>query len=116
MGQICRVLARLLSEDGTPVPRGVAVDLMDEDPLMDDFMGKTDVGQDGRVEVVFDLAAAISMDTPFETEPDLYFRVRNGNMTIARTRTHPNVVFLDQLAGPNPPEQPVVDLGDVVLK
>lgn len=115
MAQICHVNARLLNEDGTVVPAGVRVDLMDEDPISDDFLGTSTVGEDGAVAVVFNLEDAKSLDTPFETEPDLYFRVQRGSLTLVRSKTRPNVQFLNQLQGKDPSVEPTVNLGDVIL-
>jgi len=82
-----KINMRLLTEDGTPLPRGTEIHVLDEDPLRDDTLSQMAVGQDGAVEVFFGISDVRSADTPTEALPDIYVLVESGPYAGFRSKT-----------------------------
>jgi hypothetical protein len=69
--------------------------LFDADPLRDDFLSAGTVQPDGTVGFLFDLSSSRSLDSLFETKPDLYCVVKTDNDTVLyRSGIHRNTDFL----------------------
>ncbi len=67
-----------LTEKGTGAALSgdtISVRLYDKDPIEDDFLGEAKPDKEGNVMIKFDLDKIKSADSPFETFPDLYFKV-----------------------------------------
>lgn len=82
-----KINMRLLTKDGTPLPRGTEIHVLDEDPLRDDTLSQMAVGQDGAVEVFFGISDVRSADTPTEALPDIYVLVESGPYAGFRSKT-----------------------------
>jgi hypothetical protein len=80
---------------------GLSAELWDVDSVSDDLLGTATL-RSGRAEFIFDLGDASSADSPLETEPDLFLRVRDGSGRIVfDSETHANVRFqdIDEVSG-----------------
>ena len=87
-----RVIAKLNCRTVAPeMLVGRRVRLYDADALSDDFLSSSTVEPDGTAGFLFDLSASRSLDSLFETKPDLYCvvsaedgRVTSGRVVAAR--------------------------------
>jgi hypothetical protein len=83
---------------------GRTVRLYDADPLSDDFLASSTVDPEGTAAFLFDLSLCQSLDSLFETKPDLYCVVAaEDGRVIYRSTTHANTDFLG--IDPNSGEQ-----------
>ena len=75
--------------------------LYDHDIVGDDFIGESKLDENGKAEVVANLDAARSADSPLETYPDLYFALYNQNGVIFESKVFENVDFIskDEISG-----------------
>jgi hypothetical protein len=91
-----KVIARLHCRTITPdVLVGRQVRLYDADALSDDFLSDSRVEPDGTAGFLFDLSASRSLDSLFETKPDLYCVVSADDGGILyRSHVHANTDFL----------------------
>jgi hypothetical protein len=70
-----RILARFISADSlAPFNRMKAV-LWDRDPVSNDMLGDSALDDSGCVVFQFNLAAASSIDSPGEVNPDIYIQI-----------------------------------------
>ena len=92
-----KINMRLLTEDGTPLPQGTEIHVLDEDPLEDDALSQTVVGQDGAVEVFFSISDAWSADTPMESKPDIYVLVESGPHAGFRSKTFKDIEAVQRI-------------------
>ena len=100
-----RVIAKLNCRIVAPeMLVGRRVRLYDADALSDDFLSSSTVEPDGAAGFLFDLSASRSLDSLFETKPDLYCVVSEDDGGILyRSSIHPNTDFLT--IDPNSDEQ-----------
>jgi hypothetical protein len=91
-----RVIANLKCREADPKALiGWRVYLFDADALTDDFLSASTVEQDGTAGFLFDLASSRSLDSLFESKPDLYCVVKdNDGRVLYRSEIHKNVDFL----------------------
>lgn len=69
--------------------------LFDADPLRDDFLSSSTVQPDGTAGFLFDLSSSRSLDSLFETKPDLYCLVKAADDTVLyRSEIRRNIDFL----------------------
>ncbi len=69
--------------------------LYDADALSDDFLSSNTVEPDGTAAFLFDLSACQSLDSLFESKPDLYCVVSsNDGHVLYRSNIHANTDFL----------------------
>ncbi len=96
MSQFAKVYARFLRKsDGKPLFGGhYSVKLYDKDILIDDKLGESRLGDDGRAQLLFDLADVSSSYAPLELKPDLYLTVFEGDREIFRSPVRWNLDFL----------------------
>jgi len=75
--------------------------LYDSDVIGDDFLGESKLDEKGRVEILLDLAAGRSADSPFEAYPDLYFALHNQTGVVFASKVFKNVDFIskDEISG-----------------
>lgn len=94
-------------EKGAPVA-GASVEVFDKDIVIDDALGRTTTGSDGRFRVEFSWAQF--KDGVFENRPDIFVEVRNP----ATGKTTKSKVF-EELSGKLSADdsEEVMDLGDV---
>jgi hypothetical protein len=91
-----RVIAKLNCQTIAPETlAGRCARLYDADALSDDFLSSSMVAPDGTARFLFDLSASRSLDSLFETRPDLYCIVsaEDGRM-LYRSQVHSNTDFL----------------------
>lgn len=100
-----RVIARLNCRTIAPeILVGRPIHLYDADALSDDFLSSSTVEPDGTAGFLFDLSTSRSLDSLFETKPDLYCVVPGENGRILyRSDIHANTDFLS--IDPNSGEQ-----------
>lgn len=91
-----RVIARLKCRANDPdAIVGRTVRLYDADPLSDDFLSSSTVAPEGTAAFLFDLSLCQSLDSLFETKPDLYCVVAAvDGRVIYRSTIHANADFL----------------------
>ena len=74
---------------------GRVIRLYDADVLSDDFLSTSKVEPDGTAAFLFDLSTSRSLDSLFETKPDLYCVVSGDDGRILyRSDIHANTDFL----------------------
>jgi hypothetical protein len=91
---ICKVNATL-SAEATVLRKleGLTATLWDADPVKDDRLASAAV-KDGKVEFLLDLEDASSLDSPAETQPDLFITVTDcGGTVLFQSETHKNADF-----------------------
>ena len=91
-----RVIAKLQCRKADPKSlAGRRVYLFDADALTDDFLSASTVEQDGTAGFLFDLASSRSLDSLFETKPDLYCVVKGDDgKVLYRSEIRENTDFL----------------------
>jgi hypothetical protein len=91
-----RVIAKLNCREADPkMLLGQRIYLFDADALNDDFLSAGTVEQDVTAGFLFDLASSRSLDSLFETKPDLYCVVKtNDGKVLYRSDIHSNTDFL----------------------
>jgi hypothetical protein len=91
-----RVIAKLHCREADPQSLiGRRIYLFDADALTDDFLSASTVEQDGAAGFLFDLASSKSLDSLFESKPDLYCVVKGDEgKVLYRSDIHNNVDFL----------------------
>jgi hypothetical protein len=91
-----RVIAKLNCRTFAPdLLVGRRVRLYDADALSDDFLSSSKVAPDGTAAFLFDLSMSRSLDSLFETKPDLYCVVSGDDGGILyRSDIHANADFL----------------------
>ena len=67
--------------------------LYDNDVIGDDFLGESGLDENGTAEILLDLAAAGSFDSPLEAYPDLYFALHNKTGVVFESKVFKNVDF-----------------------
>lgn len=105
--RLVRVLARLKGGGELPFLRMKAL-LLDQDTLSDDVLAEAVPDINGNVAFQFHLGLASSVDSPGETQADLYIQVLLDDVEVFRTEPIKDVDFLM----PNP----VTGLRDSVTK
>lgn len=100
-----RVIAKLNCRKIAPeILVGRPIRLYDADALSDDFLSRSTVEPDGKAGFLFDLSTSRSLDSLFETKPDLYCVVSgNDGRILYRSDIHANTDFLS--IDPNSGEQ-----------
>jgi hypothetical protein len=103
MKLMIKVIARFIDK-ATKKPlsgNNLVAKLYDHDLVGDDFMGEARLDANGRAEVVADLVAAESADSPWEKYPDLYFSLFNQDGVIFESKVFKNVDFTskDKISG-----------------
>lgn len=91
-----RVIAKLNCRTIAPeMLVGRRARLYDADALSDDFLSSSTVEPDGTAGFLFDLSTSRSVDSLFETKPDLYCVVSGDDGRILyRSNIHANTDFL----------------------
>lgn len=69
------------------------VRLMDEDRFFDDSLGSSHVGADGRAEFLVAVADILSIDSPGERTPDIYFVLFDSGEEIYRSSVISEIDF-----------------------
>ncbi len=78
----------------TEILVGRPIRLYDADALSDDFLSRSTVEPDGAAGLLFDLSSSRSLDSLFETKPDLYCVVSGDDGRILyRSDIHANTDF-----------------------
>ena len=96
MSQLIRVHVKFVDAAGEPwkASGDTVARLFDQDLVRDDLLAEQPVGEDGRVEFTANLADAGSLDSPGETEPDLYVVLERSGREVFRTPVSSDVEFL----------------------
>lgn len=91
-----RVIAKIHCREAGPNSLvGRRIYLFDADAMTDDFLSASTVDEDGTAGFLFDLASSRSLDSLFESKPDLYCVVRGDDgQVLYRSGIHENVDFL----------------------
>ena len=100
--EIFKVRASFRKSNGEPLTgKAYRVALRDKDPLFDDKLGKSGLDRDGVAEFLVFAADFLSIDSPNERTPDLYFIVEKDGDEIFRSEVFPNVLFdiADEITG-----------------
>lgn len=97
-----------LSKDGT------FVKLYDRDLFEDDFLGQAHVNDSGIVEITFNSKDYRSIDSPNETNPDLYFTVFRFGKLVFKSKVISDL-NLDNIHHLEPGKGKIVDLGVFAL-
>jgi hypothetical protein len=91
------VSARFVHPDGRPFTgEHYLVEIWDQDPFTDDFLGSSPLDANGVASFLCFFKDMQSLETPFETEPDIYFVIKQRKEEIFRTKVFPDVRLLGQ--------------------
>jgi len=96
--RLVRVLARLHGGGVEPPFLRMKARLMDQDTLSDDVLAEAVPDSSGNVAFQFNLGLASSVDSPGETQPDLYIQLLLDDVEVFRSDPINDVDFLT----PNP--------------
>ena len=92
--EMFRVIASFVDAEGEPLTGAeYAVKLRDEDPLFDDKLGVSTLNAAGEAEFLFTTADIVSVDSPNERKPDLYFIVTRNGREIFHSQVFDDVDF-----------------------
>ncbi|MBU4405362.1 MAG: hypothetical protein L6428_09395 [Candidatus Aminicenantes bacterium] len=70
--------------------------LYDNDVIGDDFLGESKLDEKGTAEILLNLDAGRSADSPFEAYPDLYFALHNKTGVVFESKVFKNVDFISK--------------------
>jgi|GEM_PF-611573 len=98
MGQLVKIVFRLVAaSDGRPITGDdLLVWIYDRDPFQDDLLGECGVDANGFGELMFDLGKVSSLDSPGETDPDVYLEVLRAGTPVFRSQVKRDVDFLSR--------------------
>ena len=103
MAMMIKVIARFIDKvTGKPLSgNDYVAKLYDSDVIGDDFLGESKLDEKGTAEILLDLAAAGSFDSPLEAYPDLYFALHNKTGVVFESKVFKNVDFTskDEISG-----------------
>ena len=89
-----KVIARFENAEGRPFfGSEYEVSLLDKDRLFDDKLGATTISEDGTAEFLFSAADILSVDSPGERTPDIYFLITENGNEVFRSEVFPEVSF-----------------------
>ena len=89
-----KVIARFENAEGRPFfGSEYEVSLLDKDRLFDDKLGATSIREDGTAEFLFSAADILSVDSPGERTPDIYFLITENGNEVFRSEVFPEVSF-----------------------
>lgn len=100
--EVFKVIASFEDENGQPLSgTDYSVMLMDKDRVFDDRLGASALDADGKAEFLVYTADILSIDSPGERTPDVYFVVLKKGDEVCRTEITPNVRFdaVDPITG-----------------
>ena len=77
------------------------VAIRDEDPLADDELGSAVLDERGAAQILISASDVLSLDSPGERDPDLYFVLFHFGREVFRSQVMPDVDFesLDPVSG-----------------
>jgi hypothetical protein len=91
---VFKLIASFRDADGNPLAGDdYTVRLLDQDRLFDDKLGTSPLDANGVAEFLIFVADIISIDSPGERTPDIYFVVTKGDREIFRSEVFPDVNF-----------------------
>jgi hypothetical protein len=91
---VFRVIGSFEDANGEPLTGAdYTVRLLDKDRFFDDKLGASSLDVNGMAEFLVFPADIVSIDSPGERTPDLYFVVSKGDREIFRSEVFPNVNF-----------------------
>ena len=91
---VFKVIASFQDADGNPLAGDdYTVRLLDKDRFFDDKLGASPLDATGVAEFLIFVADIVSIDSPGERTPDIYFVVRKGDREIFRSAVFPDVNF-----------------------
>lgn len=92
--EMFKVIARFQDADSRPLtgPEYTAW-VMDRDRLVDDNLGSSPLNADGEAEFLIYSADIVSVDSPGERWPDLYFVLLREDREVFRSEVFENLVF-----------------------
>ncbi len=89
-----KVIARFENAEGRPFfGSEYEVKLLDQDRLFDDKLGSTSLSEDGTAEFLFSVTDVLSIDSPGERTPDIYFVITEHGNEVFRSEVFPEVDF-----------------------
>ena len=89
-----KVIARFENAEGRPsFGSEYEVSLLDKDRLFDDKLGASPRSEDGTAEFLFSVADVLSIDSPGERTPDIYFVITENGNEVFRSEVFPEVSF-----------------------
>ena len=92
--ELFKVIARFENADGEPFwGSEYKVSLLDQDRLLDDKLGSASLSSDGTAEFLFSASDILSIDSPGERKPDLYFLITEHGNEVFRSEIIPEVDF-----------------------
>ena len=100
-GLFCAI-AKFTDESGNPLAGdGWTATVSDQDILLDDCLGKAKLDKEGRATFLLTVADIMSLDSPGERNPDLYFTLLKDGKEVFRSNVSEDVDFesLHQVSG-----------------
>lgn len=92
--ELFKVIATFLDMHAQPIHGDeFSARLMDRDRLFDDKLGASPLADDGSAEFIFCATDVMSVDSPGERHPDIYFVLLCDGAEIFRSDVIPNVAF-----------------------
>ena len=100
--EVFKVIASFEDQSGQPLTGSeYSVMLMDKDRIFDDKLGASRLDAQGKAEFLVFTADILSLDSPGERTPDIYFVVLKNRDEVCQTDVIPNVNFdaIDPVTG-----------------
>jgi hypothetical protein len=92
--ELFKVIATFVDKQGNPLSGPeFSARLMDRDCLFDDRLGASPLADDGSAEFTFSTAEILSVDSPDERTPDLYFVLCRDGDTVFMSDIYKDVDF-----------------------
>lgn len=91
---IFKVIAKFTDSKGNPITNtDLRVKLFDKDRFLDDKLGEATLDSNGEAHFLVFIADILSIDSPDERTPDLYFVLKKDGKEIFRSETFEEVNF-----------------------
>ena len=100
-GLFCAIV-KFVDDAGQPLAgKGWTVDVLDRDALIDDCLGSASLDGNGEARILIAVADVMSLDSPGERTPDLYFTLLHDGREVFRSEVVEDVDFeaLDPVSG-----------------
>ena len=111
-----KVIAKFIDSEKNPIKGNkYKVKLFDNDLVLDDLLGESNINDDGTVNFLFDLNKAGSPDSPFETKPDLYVALYKDNSIIFESKVKKDSDFFKKDPVTDEKKNLTIDLGTFTI-
>ncbi len=112
MHKMVKVVAKFINSEKKPIKgNSYKAKLYDNDLILDDLLGESQIDDEGTVNFLFDLNKAGSPDSLLETKPDLYVALYKDNSIIFESKIKKDSEFFKKDPVSNEKRVLTIDLG-----